>query len=395
MGEVIEENKIDTNILYRHRITTANWSSDEKLWTLEVVDLDKAETRRFTTNFLWMAQGYYRHSKGYTPDWDGMADFEGEIIHPQHWPTDFDGNGKKIVVIGSGATAATLVPNVADDCDHVTMLQRSPTYFLTARNVNELADTLREIEIDDGLIHEIIRKKIIYDQVAFTRRCKTEPEQVKRELLTMVKAHLGKNYDVGKHFTPDYRPWRQRIAFIPDGDLFKSIADGKASVVTNEIERFTSAGILLKSGDMLEADIIVTATGFNLNVLGDIKFTVNGASLAFNETVTYRGMMFTGIPNMAWVFGYFRASWTLRAELVAQFICKLLNHMEATGAEQVEPVLRKSEKDMSLHSWIDPDDFNPGYLMREGHLLPQRGNLVNGNTVKITGPKEKSSQPLI
>ncbi len=373
MGDVIEENEIDRNILYRHRIKTANWSSDEKLWILEAVDLDTEETRRFTTNFLWMAQGYYRHSKGYTPDWDGMADFEGEIIHPQHWPEDFNGKGKKIVVVGSGSTAATLIPNIADDCEQVTMLQRSPTYFLTAKNVNELADTLREIEIDDELIHEITRKKIIFDQAAFTRRCKAEPEQVKRELLTMVKAHLGRDYDVGKHFSPDYRPWRQRIAFIPDGDLFKSIADGKASVVTDEIERFTSAGILLKSGDMLEADIIVTATGFNMNVLGDIDFTVDGASLAFNETVTYRGMMFTGVPNMAWVFGYFRASWTLRAELVAEFICKLLNHMEATGVERVEPVLREAEKNMPLHSWVDPDDFNPGYLMRKGHLLPQRG----------------------
>jgi len=201
-----------------------------------------------------------------------------------------------------------------------------------------------------------------------------EPEQVKKELIGQISAVLGPDYDVGKHFTPSYRPWRQRIAYIPDGDLFEAISAGKASVVTDEIERFTETGILLRSGKALDADVIITATGFNLNVLGDIEFTIDGEPLVFSDTVTYRGMMFTGVPNMAWVFGYFRASWTLRADLVADFVCRLLNHMKETGARRVTPTLRAEDKDMPLLPWIDPENFNPGYIMRNMHLLPKRGD---------------------
>jgi cation diffusion facilitator CzcD-associated flavoprotein CzcO len=208
----------------------------------------------------------------------------------------------------------------------------------------------------------------------FTRRSFTEPEVVKQELLEGVRAYLGPDYDVKTHFTPRYRPWRQRIAFIPDGDLFQAVRAGKTSVVTDEIDRFTQTGLLLKSGQVLEADIIVTATGFNLNVLGDIDFTIDGKPLAFSDTVTYRGAMFTGVPNMAWVFGYFRASWTLRADLVGDFVCRLLNHMKEKGARKVMPALRPEDKDMPLLPWIDPENFNPGYLMRSMHLLPKRGD---------------------
>ena len=375
LGEVIDENNLDSTIQYGQRITKANWCSSSNLWNLDVTNLNSGQTSQIKAKFLWMCQGYYRHSKGYTPNWDGMEDFEGDILHPQDWPDDFSGNGKEIVVIGSGATAATLIPNIADDCKHVTMLQRSPTFFLTAKNANELADTLREIEIDEEVIHPIVRKRIIYDQAAFTLRCRTEPDQVKKELLSMIKIHLGDDYDIDKHFTPDYRPWRQRLAFVPDADLFKSIASGKASVVTDEIERFTSKGLLLKSGEELGADTIVTATGFNLSVLGDIEFSIDNTSLAFNETVTYRGMMFTGMPNFAWVFGYFRASWTLRSEMVAEFLCKLFDHMEENSISSVVPALRESDKTMPILPWVDEEDFNPGYLQREGHLLPKRGNV--------------------
>jgi cation diffusion facilitator CzcD-associated flavoprotein CzcO len=219
-----------------------------------------------------------------------------------------------------------------------------------------------------------VRKKILHDQAAFTRRSFTEPEVVKEELLSAVRGYLGPDYDIDTHFTPTYRPWRQRIAFIPDGDFLQAIAAGKASVVTDEIESFTEAGILLKSGKVLEADIIITATGFHLNVMGDIAFTLDGAPLVFSDTVTYRGMMFTGVPNMAWVFGYFRASWTLRADLVADFVCRLLRHMKEIGARRVTPTLRPGDKDMPLLPWIDPENFNPGYLMRGMHLLPKRGD---------------------
>ena len=372
MGEVIDENGLSEHIRYQRRISSARWSSKDKLWTLEVTGPDGVET--YTTNFLWMCQGYYRHSIGYTPEWPGMADFGGRIVHPQTWPADLDLKGKKVVVIGSGATAATLVPNIAADCEHVTLLQRSPTYFVPGRNENELANTLRQLQVDETWIHEIVRRKVLFDQHEFTRRAIEESDAVKAELLEGVKMFLGEDFDIAKHFTPRYRPWRQRIAFVPDGDLFQGVASGKASVVTDEIERFTKTGLLLKSGETLDADVIITATGFDLSVLGDIAFEIDGQPLDFAKTVTYRGMMFTGVPNLVWVFGYFRASWTLRADLIGDFVCRLLAHMEQKGKKQVEVALRPEDKDMEIGSWIDPEDFNPGYLMRNMHLLPQAGD---------------------
>jgi cation diffusion facilitator CzcD-associated flavoprotein CzcO len=374
LREVIDENGLGSRIRYRHSISSARWSSAENLWTIEATRTDVDETVRFTANFLWMCQGYYRHAEGYTPAWDGIDAFKGRIAHPQAWPEDLDYAGKNVVVIGSGATAATLIPAIAADCAHVTMLQRSPTYFITARNANALADTLRELDIKQEWIHEIVRRKILHDQAAFTRRCFSEPEAVKQDLLLAVRAHLGPDYDVETHFSPKYRPWRQRIAFIPDGDLFRGISSKKVCVVTDEIDRFTEDGIRTKSGETLEADIIVTATGFNLDVTGDIEFVIDGKPLVFSDTVTYRGMMFTGVPNMAWVFGYFRASWTLRVDLVGDFVCRLLNHMQDKGSSRVTPALRPGEEDMPLLPWIDCEDFNPGYLTRGMHLLPKSGN---------------------
>jgi cation diffusion facilitator CzcD-associated flavoprotein CzcO len=318
MGEVIEDNDLAKHIRYKHRILRASWSSEESLWTIEAEKTDSGEKVVISANFLWMCQGYYRHSEGYTPEWDGISDFKGRIVHPQTWPDDLVLDGKQVVVIGSGATAATLIPNIADQCAHVVMLQRSPTFFRLGRNAIDIVEELRRLRVKDEWIHEIVRRKIVYEQDAFTKRCLAEPEQVKNELIGQISAVLGPDYDVATHFTPRYRPWRQRIAFVPDADFFHSVKDGKASVVTDEIERFVEDGILLKSGKTLPADIVVTATGFNLCVLGDIEFIVDGRPLDFAETVTYRGMMFTGIPNMAWVFGYFRASWTLRTDLVAE-----------------------------------------------------------------------------
>jgi cation diffusion facilitator CzcD-associated flavoprotein CzcO len=373
MGDVIEENDLAPHIRYQHTITSASWSSEENLWTIEATRTDTGEKLRFTTNFFWMCQGYYRHTEGYTPEWTDMAKFKGRIVHPQKWPEDLDYKNKRIIVIGSGATAATLIPALAPDCAHVTMLQRSPTYFRTGRNAIEIAEELRKLQVDETWIHEITRRKILFDQDAFTRKTFAEPEAAKKDLLSAVEAYLGKDYDIATHFTPKYRPWRQRIAFIPDGDLFQGIKSGKASVVTDEIDRFTEKGILLKSGKELEADIIVTATGFNLCATGDIEFAVDGKPLDFADTVTYRGMMFTGVPNLVWVFGYFRASWTLRVDLVADFVCRLLNHMKEIGAKKVTPQLRPEDHNMPLLPWIDPENFNPGYMMRGMHLLPKRG----------------------
>jgi cation diffusion facilitator CzcD-associated flavoprotein CzcO len=374
LGQVIDDNGLDAHIRYRHRIGRAHWSSADNLWTLEGSRGSDGATVRFTANFLWMCQGYYRHEKGYTPEWDGMETFEGRIVHPQSWPEDLDTTGKTVVVIGSGATAATLIPAIAKRCNHVAMVQRSPTYYITGRNANALADTLRELDVNEEWIHEISRRKVLFDQAAFTRRCFSEPDAVKQDLLSAVRAHLGEDYDVETHFSPKYRPWRQRVAFIPDGDLFQEIRSGKASVITDEIERFTTSGILTKSGKLIEADIVVTATGFNLSVLGDIDFVIDGEPLNFADTVTYRGTMFVGVPNMAWVFGYFRSSWTLRVDLVGDFVCRLLNQMKGQGLSKVVPSLRPEDAEMPLSPWVDRENFNPGYIMRSGHLLPKQGN---------------------
>ncbi len=374
MGEVIDENDLGRHIRYHHKIRAASWSSADNLWTLDITRTDTGDAIRVTTGFLWMCQGYYRHSEGYTPEWPGMAEFTGRIVHPQTWPDDLDVAGKRVVVVGSGATAATIVPSLAGRCEHVTMLQRSPTWFRTGRNAIEIADELRGLGIDESWIHEVVRRKIQQEQAKFTRRTFTEPDKVREELLEQARLHLGPDVDVDTHFTPSYRPWQQRLAFIPDADLFQAIRSGQASVATDQIERFTATGLQLASGAHLPADIVVTATGFHLNVLGDIAFSIDGEDLVFSDTVTYRGMMFTGVPNLVWVFGYFRASWTLRADLVADFVCRLLRHMRARNARKVTVALRPEDADMKLGPWMDTEDFNPGYLRRGMHLLPKRGD---------------------
>jgi len=373
LGEVIDENGLARRIRYRHRVERASWSSDDGRWAVEAVRADTGERLRYTADFLFMCQGYYRHAEGYTPDWPGMRDFRGRIVHPQTWPDDVEYRGRRVVVIGSGATAATIIPAIARDCARLTMLQRSPTWFRIGRNAIELADELRRLQVTPAWIHEIVRRKILYEQDVFTKRCLSEPEKVKQEMLAAVRAAVGPDYDIDSHFTPRYRPWRQRIAFVPDGDMFKAIAEGRVEVVTDAIERFTAQGIRVKSGRELAADLVVTATGFNLCALGDIAFEIDGRPLEFARSVTYRGMMFTGVPNLAWVFGYFRASWTLRTDLVCDFVCRLLNHMKAKGARRVVPVLRPEDRDMAILPWVDENDFNPGYMMRSQHLLPRRG----------------------
>ena len=374
LGEVIDDNGLAPHIRYGHAVNTAEWSSAEQRW--QVTATHAGQTLRVKARFLFMCQGYYRHAEGYMPQWPGMAGFAGRIVHPQAWPEDLALGGKKVVVIGSGATAATLIPAIAGECAHVTMLQRSPTFFITGRNANDLAETLRQLDIPPEWTHEIVRRKILFDQAAFTRRCVAEPEAVRKELLAGVRAALGPGHEalVEQHFNPRYRPWSQRIAFVPDGDLFRAVREGRASVVTDQIERFEPEGIRLKSGELLEADVIVSATGFNLNVLGDIRFVVDGRPLDFAQTVGWRGAMFSGVPNMAWVFGYFRASWTLRADLLSDFVCRLLQHMDARGARVVTPTLRAQDQGMALKPWVEPENFNPGYIQRGLHLLPRQGD---------------------
>ena len=372
MGEVIEENDLDRHIRYHHHISDASFDSGTNLWTVNATNTATGEPCRFTTNFLWMCQGYYKHSEGYTPEWPGMDQYQGQIVHPQTWPEDIDLHGKKVVCIGSGATTATVVPAIAGAVEHVTVLQRSPTYFWSGRNANEVADMLRELEIPEEWVHEIVRRKILHDQGALTKFAVDEPEFAKAALIDEVRKQLPEGYDVDKHFTPRYRPWQQRLAFVPDGDLFKGISSGKASMVTDEIETFTETGIRTVGGEELEADIIITATGFNLSVLGGITFTIDGAPLDLSKTITYRGMMFTGVPNLLWVFGYFRASWTLRVDLIGDLTCRLLRMMDAKGARRVTPQLRPEEQGQPVLDWIGDDNFNPNYLKRSMHLMPKR-----------------------
>ena len=374
MGEVIDEHDLAPHIRYRHKIEHAGFDNATNLWTLQVRNLETDEVRQVTCNFLWMCQGYYKFEEGYTPEWPGMDTYRGTIVHPQTWPEDLDYKDKRVLVIGSGATTATLVPAIAGDTAHTTVLQRSPTYFWTGANADETADMLRTLEIDETWIHEIVRRKKLHDQQAVTQLSFEAPELVRDELLNQVKALLPEGYDM-THFTPRYRPWQQRLAFVPDGDLFAGIRAGKASMVTDEIATFNETGVLTKGGVQIDADIIVTATGFNLSVLGDIPFEVDGNPVHWPDTVTYRGMMFTGVPNMLWVFGYFRASWTLRADLISDFVVRLLGHMHAHGFTKVVPAVREVEDaDMTIGDWMDADNFNPGYLMRSMHLLPRKGD---------------------
>ena len=372
MGAVIEDNHLAPHIRYGHKVLSASWSSRDSRWTI-VAEAEGGRIARFTANFLWMCQGYYRHEEGHTPDWPGLDSFKGVVAHPENWPANLDYNGKRVVIIGSGATAATMAPEMAKDAAHVTILQRSPTYYIAQPNSNEFHEQLKPLGLDELLVHEIVRRKVVVDMDQITRRSFEEPDALRQELLAGIEAYVGPEA-VAKHFTPSYRPWRQRIAILPNGDMLEAIKAGSVSMVTDHIDRFLPEGIKLKSGDILQADIVATATGFNLNVLGDIDFSIDGEPLAFHETVTYRGVMFTGVPNMAWVFGYLRNSWTLRTELIADFVCRMLNHMTEKGAKRVEVALRPSEHNMPRGSWIDPENFNANYIMRGQHLLPQAGD---------------------
>jgi cation diffusion facilitator CzcD-associated flavoprotein CzcO len=290
------------------------------------------------------------------------------------WDPATDYSGKKVVIIGSGATAATLIPEMAKKAEHVTMVQRTPTWFFPAPNEYELATALRAGGIDEPTIHRVVRTKVNYDQKAITERCRTEPDAVKAELLAAAQEYLGPDINLDPDFLPPYRPWQQRVAFVPEGDLFLAVREGKASAVTSEIDRFTEKGLRLKSGQEIEADIIIAATGFNLSVMGDIPFDVDGRKVDWGDTITYRGMMFTGVPNLMWVFGYFRYSWTLRVELLADFLCRLFHHMDAIGAKRVDVQLRPEDHNMPILPWIEEENFNPHYLMRDMDRLPRRGD---------------------
>ena len=307
-----------------------------------------------------MCQGYHRHDQGYTPHWPGVERFQGSIVHPQTWPEELDFAGKCVVVIGSGSTAATLIPAIAETAAHVTMLQRSPTSFFAHPKTHELAGTLRALEVPDEWTHEILRRAYIAELNELTRMSFESPADLREFLIGAARDQLSADFDVDKHYNPTCRPWQQRVAVPPDGDLFASIRDGQASVVTDTIESFRESGIMLSSGERLEADIVVTAIGFDLSVFGEIALSVDERPVEFDKSATYRGLMFTGLPNLAYVFGYFRHSWTLRADLICDFVCRLLNQMQEQGATMIVPTLGDSDAGMALGPLGRPGELQPG-----------------------------------
>jgi monooxygenase len=374
LDEVIDEYELGQYIRYQHRVTAASWSTADRRWTVDVTRGDTGQQLRFTTDFLWMCQGYFNHAKPYRPRWEGMDRFQGVIVHPQRWPDDLDLAAKRVVVIGSGATAATLIPAIAGKAEHVTMLQRSPSYFFAPPTTHELAVTLRALDIPEEWTYEILRRQYIAQLDMLARMAFEAPDDLHTFLVESMRPLLPEGFDVERHFTPRYRPWQQRIAVVPDGDLFAALREGKASIVTDTIEAFTEHGVTVSSGEEIPADIVVSATGFTMSVLGDVAFCVDGEPVDFTEHVTWRGIMINGLPNMAYVFGYFRHSWTLRVDLVSDLVGRLLAHMQDNGATMVVPELRPEDATMELRPWSDPDNFNPGYVMRSQHILFKQGD---------------------
>lgn len=376
LQETIEEGELERHIHYSHELLSASWSTDNQCWNLKILNHETNLTKEYSCNFLWMCNGYYRHENGYTPEFKGLNDFLGKIVHPQHWPEDLDYAGKSIIVIGSGATAATLVPNIADAAKHVTLLQRSPTYFLIAENRSELADIMRDLEVPEEWVHETVRRSLLKQTREFFDMALAEPEQTKQLLLDAIREYVGKDYDVEKHFAPRYRPGTQRVATIAGGDLFKKIAEGKVSVVTDEIDHFNGNGIMTKSGDQIDADIIITATGFDMSIAGDIKFDIDGTPINFGNEFTYHGVLISNVPNLLFMFGYLRTSWTMRVELLSEITCRLLNYMRDRGYSSCTPRLRESDKGMSQELFIAPSNFNPGYVNRSIHEFPRQGSAL-------------------
>ncbi|MBV9352220.1 MAG: NAD(P)/FAD-dependent oxidoreductase [Mycobacterium sp.] len=365
--EAAAENGIDRHIRYRQRVVAADWSDADNRWKLTVQS--DGQQSEITCTFLFACSGYYNYDEGYLPKFEGYEDFEGTIIHPQHWPEDLDYAGKKIVVIGSGATAVTLIPALVNSgAGHVTMLQRSPTYVGSLPEVDPFAERANRL-LPAELAHVANRWKAIAFTTAQYQLSRRFPDYMRKTLMTMAKRRLPQGYDVEKHFGPRYKVWDQRLCLAPNGDLFRTIRHGKADVVTDTIDRFTKTGIKLSSGDELQADIIITATGLNMQLIGGVKPSRNGEPIELTSLMTYKGLMFSGVPNFAITFGYTNASWTLKADLVSEFVCRLLNYMAANGFDTVEPQHPGDAVDE-----LPFMDFNPGYFQRAMHLLPKSGS---------------------
>ncbi len=402
LQETAAEFGIDRHIHYNRRVASARWSSDEARWTVTLEHTDgpaesdgdadvegggepgrpgRRATSTVTCKFLFMCAGYYSYRGGHRPEFPGEGRFTGTIVHPQEWPEDMDYGGKRVAIIGSGATAMTLVPAMAGAgtnhaaAEHVTMIQRSPTYVLSLPGEDPVAKRLRRF-LPERLAYRLIRRKNIKLVDTLYKQSRSHPDQVRRLLLAGVRRGLGSDYDIDTHFTPRYNPWDQRLCLIPDGDLFRSIKSGRASVVTGEIETFTAAGVRVTTAGgetrEVEADIVVTATGLELVTLGEADFEVDGEPVDFSRTWTYKGVCYSDVPNLASTFGYVNASWTLRADLVSGFVCRMLNHLRDTGTDIVVPRLRPSDQAMTPRPWIA--DFPAGYMRRGLPLMPRQGD---------------------
>jgi len=371
LRETVDEYGLDRFIRFGHLVRTAEWDSATARWTVTAERRSDGARVQFTANFLFMCSGYYSYKEGYTPAFPGIDQYSGTVVHPQAWPDDLDTRGKQVVVIGSGATAMTLVPALAGTAAHVTMLQRTPTYVAAGPDRDVVANTLRKV-LPDRTAYELTRWKNVRLQQWIYRRTRTQPEKVKTMLLTRVRKALPEGYDVDRHFTPPYNPWDQRLCLVPNGDLFEAISRGDASVVTDHIDTFTSTGIRLQSGDELQADIVVTATGLNLVMLGEVAISVDGEPVDFSRTWSYKGFAYSDVPNLASSFGYINASWTLRADLICSYVCRLLNHLRDTGTQQCTPRLRASDADMPARPWIQ--DFSAGYMERVMDRFPKQGD---------------------
>lgn len=367
--ETAEAYGIDKKIRYRRRVERASWSSRDARWTVEARDTETGEIARFTCSFLFMCAGYYDYDAGYTPDFPGRDRFRGEIVHPQFWSPHVDYTGKRVVVIGSGATAVTLVPSLAARAAHVTMLQRSPTYIVSVPERDRIADWMRA-RLPIGSAYALTRWKNVLFSMAFFAYCRRFPEQAKKFLVGQVHRAMGGAVDVGTHFTPTYNPWDQRVCLVPDGDLFKSIRDGRASVVTDHIETFTEKGIRLRSGQELEADLIVTATGLKLKFLGGLQLEVDGQRVDPANTMIYKGMMCSDVPNLAFAIGYTNASWTLKVDLTSEYVCRLLNHMRDHGFTTCVPRRDPAVSEAPLM------DFTSGYVQRALSEMPRQGSVA-------------------
>jgi monooxygenase len=371
--ETAAENGIDSKIRFNHRVRRASWSSREARWTVEAerkpADREgAAEIVRLTCNFLFMCSGYYKYEAGYTPEFSGSEDFAGRVVHPQKWTDDIDYAGKRVVVIGSGATAVTLVPELARTAGHVTMLQRSPTYVVSRPAQDALANKLRR-NLPAKLAYHLIRWRNVMWGMYFFQLSRRQPARVKQLILGGVKMALGPDYDIATHFTPRYNPWDQRLCLVPDGDLFNAIREKRASVATAEIDRFTRNGIRLKDGSELAADIIVTATGLVLQVLGGMEVSVDGRKVDFARALNYKGMMYSDVPNLAAAFGYTNASWTLKCDLTCEYVCRLLNYMDRHGYRQCMP----HNTDPTITE-LPSLDFSSGYVQRSIAKMPKQGS---------------------